>query len=90
MATADADSALARGSVCACMHSVYMASNHVVDHDADGFIKSCLVRKAEIKRPSLGICSQLGFGKLMAVMCTIVTCTKQIDTQICHMDSGIF
>ena len=88
MATADPDSALAWKRVC--VHSVYMASNYVVDHAADGFIKSCLVRKAVIKRPSLGICSQLGFGKLMAVMCTIVTCTKQIDTQICHMDSGIF
>ena len=72
------------------MHSVYMASNYVGDHAADGFTKSCLVRKAVIKRPSLGICSQLGFGKLTAVMCTIVTCIKQIDTQICHMDSGIF
>ena len=72
------------------MHSVYITSDFVVDHAADGFTKSCLVRKAVIKRPSLGICSQLGFGKLMAVMCTIVTCTKQIDTQTCHMDSGTF
>ncbi len=76
--------------VCACMHSVYIVANYVVDHAVDGFTKSCLVRKAVIKRPSLGICSQLGFGKSMAVMCTTVTCIKQIDTQICRMDSGIF